>query len=70
MSKAEKIRKATLAAIVQRDAYVNSTTDDVAEMYRKAADDMAVMIRGDDGRRVEPAELHFLLSAMRSILQR
>ena len=43
MIKAEKIRKATLAAIAQRDAYVNSTTEDVAEMYRKAADDMAAL---------------------------
>lgn len=70
MIKAEKIRKATLAAIAQRDAYVNSTTDDVAAMYRKAADDMAAQIRGDDGRRVEPDELHFLLAAVRSVLQR
>mgnify|MGYP001737653302 CR=1 FL=1 len=36
--KAKKIRKATRAAIAQRDAYVNETTADIASMYRKAAD--------------------------------
>ena len=59
--KAKKIRKATRAAIAQRDAYVNETTADIASMYRKAADDMAAQVRGDDGRRVEPLELHALL---------
>ncbi|MFC3874856.1 hypothetical protein [Neisseria musculi] len=70
MSKAEKIRKATLAAVAQRDAYVNETTDDIAEMYRKAADDMAAQIRGSDGRRIEPLELHALLQATAAVLRR
>lgn len=68
--KAKKIRKATRAAIAQRDAYVNETTADIAAMYRKAADDMAAQVRGDDGRRVEPLELHALLFAVSAVLNR
>lgn len=70
MSKAEKIRKATLVAIAQRDAYVNSSTDDIIALYQKAADDLAAQIRGDDGRRVEPLELHNLLASMTAVLRR
>lgn len=68
--KAKKIRKATRAAIAQRDAYVNETTADIAAMYRKAADDMAAQVRGDDGRRVEPLELHALLFSVSAVLNR
>ena len=68
--KAKKIRKATRAAIAQRDAYVNETTADIASMYRKAADDMAAQVRGDDGRRVEPLELHALLFSVSAVLNR
>ena len=68
--KAKKIRKATRSAIAQRDAYVNETTADIAAMYRKAADDMAAQVRGDDGRRVEPLELHALLFSVSAVLNR
>lgn len=70
MNKADKIRKATLAAVAQRDAYVNRSTEDVAELYRKAAEQLTDQIRGDDSRRVELNELHNLLDAMRAVLQR
>lgn len=70
MSKFEKIRKATLAAIAQRDAYVNSSTEEVARLYRQAAEQLSAQIRGDDSRRVELNELHNLLNAMHAVLQR
>lgn len=70
MSKFEKIRKATLAAIAQRDAYVNSSTEEVARLYRQAAEQLSAQIRGDDSRRVQLNELHNLLNAMHAVLQR
>lgn len=70
MNKADKIRRATLAAIAQRNAYVNRSTEEAAELYRRAAEQIAGQIRGDDGRHVELSELHHLLAVMHANLQR
>lgn len=70
MNKADKIRAATLAAIAQRNALVDKTTDELAALYKQAADELTDQIRGDAAKRVELSELHHLLSAMRAIMQR
>ncbi|WP_274570685.1 hypothetical protein V6667_06565 [Neisseria leonii] len=70
MNKADKIRRATLAAIAQRNVYVNRSAEEAAELYRRAAEQIAGQIRGDDGRHVELSELHHLLAVMHANLQR
>lgn len=70
MKKSEQIRRATLIAVSLRNAYVDKSIKNNAELYRKAADNLLEMIRGDDGRRVELGELQNLLNAMRAELQR
>lgn len=65
----DDIREKSRAAVAQRDAYVNSQTDELQQLYDDAAEEIGDALGDDETRPVSTAESAALIAAAAAVLK-